>query len=180
MNKTHVENFPVLYSEEEISAEIATLAKKIAQDYPSDEDIVFLIVLKGSMLFGSQLITALWKEGIRQTVLDVMRVKSYSGTESTRAPKLALDTVIDIADKHVLIVEDIIDTGHTLAFLREQLEPRGPKTLRTAVLLDKPSKREVEATAEYVGFTIEDKWVEGFGFDYDDYNRGCPYIYERV
>ena len=108
--------------------------------------------------------------------LQFMQVSSYEGTETTHNIKLKKDLDKDIAGKNVIIVEDIVDTGHTLKHLKEYLLTKKPKSLKIAVLTDKKERREVEIEADYVGFTIPNKFVIGYGLDYDEEYRDLPYI----
>ena len=109
-------------------------------------------------------------------VIDFMSVSSYSGTTSTGVIKVSKDTTIDLKDKDVLIVEDIIDTGLTLSHVKKLFQERDVKSLKICTLLDKPSRRTVEMKGEYVGFEIPDEFVIGYGLDYDQHYRNLPYI----
>ena len=161
----------VLISAEQLQTRIAELAQEIRADY--SDNVHIIAVLKGAFMFMSDLVRHL--DG--SVSLDFMAVSSYAkGTTSSGEVRLVkdLDTALD--GKDVLIVEDIVDTGLTLTYLQEILRARNPRTLRTACLLSKPSRRKVDVTVEYVGFTIEDHFVVGYGLDYAEQYRNLPYI----
>ncbi len=155
----------------EIEKRIKELAKEIEKDYQGKE-LVVIGLLKGSIVFMSDLI----KEINLPLAIDFMSVSSYSGTTSTGVIKISKDTTIDLKDKDILIVEDIIDTGLTLSHVKKLFQDRGVKSLKVCTLLDKPSRRTVEMKGEYVGFEIPDEFVIGYGLDYDQYYRNLPYI----
>ena len=137
-----------------------------------DEDIILVCILKGSVMFFTEL-----AKNIRNNVqLEFIEVSSYSGTESTGKIVLKKDIGQNIEGKNVIIVEDIVDTGRTLKYLKELLEQRKPKKLETATLLNKQARRIVEVDVEYIGFEIEDKFVLGYGLDYDQNYRNLPYV----
>ena len=130
-------------------------------------------VLNGCILFVADLMKAI---PIPHEI-DFVSVSSYrDGAESTRAPRLLKDLEKEIVGRDVILVEDIVDSGHTLAFLRETLLSRGPRRLRIATLLDKPSRREREVPLDYVGFTVPDRFVVGYGLDYAERFRHLPYV----
>lgn len=160
-----------LLTREEVEKRIKELAKEIEKDYQGKE-LVVIGLLKGSIVFMSDLI----KEINLPLVIDFMSVSSYSGTTSTGVIKVSKDTTIDLKDKDILIVEDIIDTGLTLSHVKKLFQDRGVKSLKVCTLLDKPSRRAVEMKGEYVGFEIPDEFVIGYGLDYDQYYRNIPYI----
>ena len=160
-----------LISREEVEKRIKELAKEIEKDYEGKE-LVVIGLLKGSVVFMSDLI----KEINLPLVIDFMSVSSYSGTTSTGVIKVSKDTTIDLKDKDVLIVEDIIDTGLTLSHVKKLFQERDVKSLKICTLLDKPSRRTVEMKGEYVGFEIPDEFVIGYGLDYDQHYRNLPYI----
>ncbi|MGY0394462.1 MULTISPECIES: hypoxanthine phosphoribosyltransferase [unclassified Fusobacterium] len=160
-----------LLTREEVEKRIKELAKEIEKDYQGKE-LVVIGLLKGSIVFMSDLI----KEINLPLVIDFMSVSSYSGTTSTGVIKVSKDTTIDLKDKDILIVEDIIDTGLTLSHVKKLFQDRGVKSLKVCTLLDKPSRRTVEMKGEYVGFEIPDEFVIGYGLDYDQYYRNLPYI----
>ena len=161
----------VLITSEQIQSRIAELAAEIRRDYP--ENVHIIAVLKGAFVFMADLIRHI--EG--NVSIDFMAVSSYAkGTTTSGEVRLLkdLDTALD--GKDVLIVEDIVDTGLTLTYLQDMLRTRNPRVLRTACLLSKPSRRLVDVKVEYVGFTIEDHFVVGYGLDYAEQYRNLPYI----
>ena len=170
------EHINVMLSEEEINARIAELGEQISRDYEGKE--IFLIcILKGASFFACELAK-------RITVpvnIDFMKVSSYGGgTVSSGQVSIKMDVSESIAGKEVLIVEYIIDSGNTLNLLPKILMERGPKSIRLCALLDKPDRREVDVKMDYVGFRIPDKFVVGYGLDYDQRYRNLPYIGEVV
>jgi hypoxanthine phosphoribosyltransferase len=154
-----------------IAARIAELGKEIRATV-GDEPIVCVGVLKGSFLFLADLMRAIPGD-VR---CDFLGVSSYHGTASTGVVRITHDLPSNIEGRHVLIVEDIVDTGLTLDFLLRTLEVRGPRSLRVCALLDKPSRRKVPATLDFVGFTIPDAFVVGYGLDLDERFRGLPFV----
>ena len=161
----------VLYTMDELQKRIKELGEEISKDYEGKE-IVIVSVLKGAIFYTVDLV----KNITTDVVIDFMKVSSYEGTESTGVITIKQDLGIDIEGKHVLIVEDIIDTGRTLRVLREELLKRKPVSLKITTLMDKKERREVELDADYVGFTIPNKFVVGYGFDIDDRYRNIPYV----
>lgn len=161
----------VLINEAKLQKRIEELAKKIDKDYEGKE-IVLLGILKGSVPF-------LWELAKRiknDMQLEFIEVSSYEGTESTGEIKLSKDIASSIEGKDVIIVEDIIDTGRTLTYLKQHILEKKPNSLKIATLLSKPSRRIMELEVDYIGFQIEDKFVVGFGLDYDQKYRNLPYI----
>jgi hypoxanthine phosphoribosyltransferase len=162
----------VLVSEKEIAARVAELGRTIARDYGS-ANLVLVGVLQGAIPFVADLMRAVALD----LTIDFLRTSSYgSGTTSSGAVQLVTDLSVDITDRHVLIVDDIVDTGHTLAALIRTLEARGPRSVRTCVLLDKTGRRETPITVDYVGFTIPNVFVVGYGLDYGGLYRNLPYV----
>jgi hypoxanthine phosphoribosyltransferase len=162
----------VLIGEDELSARINALAHEIRQDVPAGQ-IHLICVLKGAFLFLGDLIRAM--DG--HVTIDFMACSSYAGgTTSSGEVRLSKDLDVGIEGRDVVIVEDIVDTGLTLHYLQEILLARGPRSLRTACLLSKPSRRKIEVKVDYIGFTIEDKFVVGYGLDYAEQYRNLPYI----
>ncbi|MGE0863893.1 MAG: hypoxanthine phosphoribosyltransferase [Vicinamibacterales bacterium] len=162
----------VLIDQEELSARIAALAREIRQDLPSGQ-LHFVCVLKGAFLFLGDLIRVM--DG--QVTIDFMACSSYgAGTTSTGEVRLSKDLDSGLEGRDVIIVEDIVDTGLTLHYLQEILQARGPRSLRTACLLSKPSRRKIDVKVDYIGFTIEDRFVVGYGLDYAEQYRNLPYI----
>jgi len=164
----------ILISEAELRARIAELGQAIARDYAGESPIV-VGVLQGAFLFMADLIRAI---AIDLTT-DFIGVSSYSSAaKSSGQVRLLSDLSMPIEGRQVLIVEDIVDTGLTLAYLKRNLEARHPKRLRTCVLVDKIERRQVEIDLDYVGFTIPNVFVVGYGFDYGGLYRNLPYIAE--
>ena len=163
----------VLISEEEIQTRVAELAAEISTDYEGADDLVMVGVLKGAFVFLADLSRKLT---IPRTI-EFIAVSSYgSGSRSSGAVRLVMDVRGNIEGKHVLIVEDIVDTGHTLKYLIGMLESHGPASVKTAALVRKAERAEVEVKVDYLGFDIGDEWVVGYGLDYAEQNRTLPYI----
>ena len=162
-----------LISEKEILIRVKELASMIEKDYQGKEDIVLVGLLRGSVVFLADLARAINLEA----KMDFMVVSSYgSSTESSRDVKINKDLEDDIRGLNVILVEDIIDTGYTLAKVREMLLLRQPASLRICTLLDKPDRREAEVPVDYVGFKIPDVFVIGYGIDYAQKHRNLPYV----
>ena len=162
----------ILLSAVDIRAKVAELGRKISEDYQGKELIV-VGILKGAAIFCSDLL----REITVPVSLDFMAVSSYgASTKSTGVMRILKDLDESIQGKHVLLVEDIVDTGLTLNYLREYLEGRNPASLKVCVLLDKPSRRKTEVAVEYRGFEIPDEFVVGYGLDYAEKYRNLPYI----
>jgi hypoxanthine phosphoribosyltransferase len=160
-----------LLSTEQIQSRVRALAQQIRTDHP--DGVHFVCVLKGAFIFLGDLARAMDGE----VTLDFMAVSSYgTSTKSSGQVQVLKDLGAGIEGRDVVIVEDIVDTGLTLTYLQEILRARSPRTLRTACLLSKPSRRKVDVKVEYVGFTIEDKFVVGYGLDYAERYRNLPYI----
>ena len=163
----------VLISADDIQRRVRELALEISRDYPDDAPLHFVSVLKGAFVFLGDLVRAM----DRAVSLDFMAVSSYGkSTNSSGEVRLLKDLDSGLEGRHVIIVEDIVDTGLTLAYLQEILHARGPKSLKTACLLSKPSRRVVDVKVDYVGFTIEDRFVVGYGLDYAEQYRHLPYL----
>jgi hypoxanthine phosphoribosyltransferase len=167
-------DIPVLYTAEEIEERIKTLAREIALKLPPDLMIVSL--LKGSFVFTADLIRALYRIGMHPQV-DFMTLSSYgTDTESSRAVAINRDLTEEVKDRNILILDDILESGRTLHFARNLITGRGAKSVRIVVLLEKPGKREIAISADFVGFTIPDKFVVGYGLDHSNYYRELPYV----
>jgi hypoxanthine phosphoribosyltransferase len=160
-----------LISALDIQARIQTLAAGIRRDNP-DADLHFIGVLKGSVFFMADLLRAM----SGTVTMDFIAVSSYSGTNTTGEVRMLKDVDRGLQDRHVVIVEDIVDTGLTLHYLQDLLRARGPRSLRCACLLSKPSRRKIEVPVDYIGFEIEDQFVVGYGLDYDEHYRHLPFI----
>lgn len=171
----------ILYTEEQIKKRMQELAKEIADDY-KDKNPILIGILNGSYITMADLTRALYKEGLTDLEVDFLSVSSYgAGTEYSGSSTVMGDIRKDIAGRDVLIVEDIIDSGHTLKFIKEYLAKQNPSTLKIFAMLDKKEKREVEVPVEYVGFTLAGKpWIEGYGLDGGEYGRGRSDIAEKI
>ena len=164
-------NMQTLISSEQIQKRVREMAHQIRADHP--DGLHFVCVLKGAFVFLSDLARAMPGD----CSLDFMAVSSYGkSTKSSGQVQLIKDLDVDLEGRDVVIVEDIVDTGLTLNYLQDILRARSPRSLRTACLLSKPSRRKVDVKIEYVGFTIEDKFVVGYGLDYAEQYRNLPYI----
>lgn len=162
-----------LLTSEQVQTRIAEMAAEIEASYTGDNDIHFICVLRGGFIFMADLVRAM---GPRAT-MDFIAVSSYGNqTRTTGEVRLLKDLDTGIEGRDVIIVEDIVDTGLTLTYLQDILRARAPKSLRTACLLSKPSRRQVNVTVDYIGFEIEDHFVVGFGLDYAERYRNLPYI----
>jgi hypoxanthine phosphoribosyltransferase len=163
----------VLISEEEIQKRVTELAAEISSDYADADDLVLVGVLKGAFIFLADLSRQL---SIPRTI-EFIAVSSYdSGSKSTGAVRLVMDVRGNIEGKHVLIVEDIVDTGHTLKYLMGLFESHRAASVKTAALVRKAERAEVDVIVDYLGFDIGDEWVVGYGLDYAEQNRTLPYI----
>lgn len=162
----------VLLSEEQLKARISELGAEISRDYAGEEPI-FVGVLKGCFMFMADLLRSV----DLFCTMDFMAVSSYGdGTSSTGAVKINKDLSRDIEGKHVIIVEDILDSGMTLSYLKHYLSVRNPASVRIVTLLDKPSRRNADIVADYKGFEVPDAFVVGYGLDYAERYRNLPYI----
>ncbi|HYB44538.1 MAG TPA: hypoxanthine phosphoribosyltransferase [Candidatus Methylomirabilis sp.] len=162
----------VLISHAEITARVAELGEAIGRDYAGRAPVL-VGVLKGAVVFAADLIRAI----PLPVSLDFMSVSSYgSGTRSSGVVRLSADLSMSIEGRDVIIVEDIIDTGRTIAYLRRNLATRHPRSLTLCALLDKVARREVEIAVDYVGFAIPDEFVVGYGLDYDGLHRNLGHI----
>jgi hypoxanthine phosphoribosyltransferase len=161
----------VLIPAADIQARVNVMAQEIRRDHPDGVHLV--CVLKGAFVFLSDLARALPGD----CSLDFMAVSSYgTSTKSSGQVQLMKDLDTDLEGRDVIIVEDIVDTGLTLHYLQNILRARRPRHLRTACLLSKPSRRQIDVTVEYIGFSIDDKFVVGYGLDYAEQYRNLPYI----
>ena len=162
----------VLISEEQLQAKVAELGAQISRDYEG-KDLLLVSILKGSVVFMADLMRAITEP----CSIDFMVVSSYgSGVKSSGVVKIVKDLDVPLAGKDLLIVEDILDSGLTLSYIKELLASRGPASIRIATLLDKPSRRKVDLVADYIGFSVPDEFVIGYGLDYDEKYRNLPYI----
>ena len=161
----------VLLSADRIRDRVAELGREIRATY-GDEPILCLGILKGSIVFVADLLRAI--DGHVQVA--VLGVASYAGTESTGEVRITHDVNVSLRGLHVLIVEDIVDTGLTLDYILRAVKVREPKSVRICTLLDKPSRRKVAVPLDFVGFEIPDQFVVGYGLDLDEYYRNLPYV----
>ena len=161
----------VLIPEEDVRTRIQEMAAEISEKY-KDREVIFIGILNGSVFF----LTALAQLMTIPIEIDFMAASSYVGTDSTGKVLITKDLARSIEGKHILIIEDIVDTGQTLHLLKEMLEKRKPASLEIVTLLDKPERRKVEFQADLVGFSIPDRFVVGWGMDYNQKYRELPYI----
>jgi hypoxanthine phosphoribosyltransferase len=168
-----MDNPEILIGEEDIRRRVDELAAQISADYAGKEALVLVGVLKGSFIFLADLSRRL---SIPRTI-EFIAVSSYEeGSVHSGAVRLLMDVRGNIENKHVLIIEDIVDTGRTLHYLIGMLESHRPASVRTCALLHKVESAEVEVDIDYTGFSIADEWVVGYGLDYAEQNRTLPYI----
>jgi len=168
-----IERVKKLISSEEIAIKVKEVGKQITEDY-KDKDVVIIAVLKGAILFMTDLLKEI---DSNKLTIDFIGLSSYEGgLKSTGVVKITTDLTQSIRDKHVIIVEDIIDTGLTLDFLTKNLKLRNPKSVAICTLLEKPSNIEKPINIDYKCFVIPDKFVIGYGLDYEERYRNLPYI----
>ncbi len=163
----------VLISEEQIRNRIAAVAAEMNALYSDAEPPILVCILKGAFMFLADLTRQL---SFRHEV-DFMEISSYGqGTTSSGVVRILLDLASSIEGRHVIIVEDIVDTGHTLDYILRNFASRNPASLRVATLLNKPSRREIEVPVDFVGFEVPNEFVMGYGLDYAEQYRNVPYI----
>ena len=169
-----MDNFKVMCSEKEIQKRIKELAEEVDKDYKANgnQNITMISVLKGAVFFSVDLM----KRMETPVVYDTIQISSYDGVESTGELKLKKDIDADVVGKDVLLVEDIIDSGRTLTYLKKHILDKGANSVKIAVLMDKKDKREYDVDVDYTGFVIPDKFVLGYGFDMNEKFRNLPYI----
>jgi hypoxanthine phosphoribosyltransferase len=164
----------ILVTEDQLKKRIRDLGAEISLDYKTENDLLLVCILRGGVLF----LTDLMRHIKIPVALEFMAVSSY-GTgkrESTGHVRITLDLISDIHDRNVLVIEDIVDSGRTLSSVLEMLTTREPKSLNVCTLLDKSERREVDVPLRYVGFSIPNKFVFGYGLDIDEYYRNLPFI----
>jgi hypoxanthine phosphoribosyltransferase len=162
----------ILIDEATLQARISELGAEISRDYQG-QVLHLICILRGGVLF----LTDLMRHITIPSTIDFMAVSSYgTGRSSTGQVRITLDLKDDIQDRNVLLVEDIVDSGYTIASVLDILETRHPKSLRVCTLLDKPERREVRVPIDYLGFSIANKFVFGYGLDMDEYYRNLPFI----
>lgn len=165
----------VLFDETTIATRVAQLAQAIASDLPSPSPSM-IGLLTGSFVFLADLVRALARLGVEPQV-DFMAVSHYGlATESGGVVQIRKDISLDLTARPVLLVDDILDSGRTLSLVRDRLVARGPSWLRTCVFLDKPSRRVVPISADYIGFEVPDVWIIGYGLDAGGEGRALPYV----
>ncbi len=164
----------VLISEEALQKRIAELGEQISKDYEKSEKLILVCILRGGVMF----LTDLMRNISVPHAIEFMAVSSYGigGRQSTGQVRITLDLNTDIHDWDVILVEDIIDSGHTLASVVDILSARRPKSIHVCTLLDKTERREVHVPVRYVGFNIPNKFVFGYGLDLDDFYRNLPFV----
>ena len=161
----------VLVSEEQINKRVKELAKQISADYAGKKPLL-VCILRGASLFFANLVKNLEID----CTIDFMSLSSYQGTSSSGKVRMLLDIREDVKDKHLIIVEDIVDTGLTGVYLKDMLAARKPASVEFCALLDKPENRKVEIKPKYIGFTIKNEFVVGYGLDYNELYRNLPYV----
>ena len=166
-----MKDIKVLINEEQINKRLEELAHQIMRDYEG-KDLMFLCILKGSIFFTVELAKRI-KNNIQ---FEFVEVSSYENNESTGKVKLNKDITQSIEGKEVIVIEDIVDTGRTLSFLKDFLIEKKPASLKICSLLDKPSRRITNVQADYIGFTIEDKFVVGYGLDDEQNHRNLNFV----
>ncbi|MBI5122288.1 hypoxanthine phosphoribosyltransferase [Candidatus Roizmanbacteria bacterium] len=166
----------ILVSEEQIKKRMYELAKELKHDY-GDKSFILLGILKGSFIVIADLIRALHKEGCFNSQLSFMTLKSYHSDESSQTDiKIVQDIDFNPKDKHILMVDDIFDTGKSFEFIYELMVKRGAASVEGFALLAKPDRHQVIYRPRYVGFTVPNVWVEGYGMDREEYGRGNPMV----
>ena len=169
--KEHVDH--ILIDQDRLHARVAELAAEISRDYADVKDLLLVCVLKGAVMFLSDLCRQL----TIPHAIDFMAVSSYgASTESSGIVRIIMDLETSILDRHVLIVEDIIDSGRTLDYITRNLRTRGPASLRICSLLDKRERRVIPIPVDYIGFEIPDEFVIGYGLDFVELYRNLPFI----
>ena len=163
----------VLIPAEGLQARIAELGRQISEDYAGKRPL-FICILRGGVLF----LTDLMRHVTEPHAIDFMAVSSYGtgARESTGSVRIEMDLRTDIEGRHVLIVEDIIDTGHTMHYILQVLHARNPASVKICTLLNKAERREIDVPIDYIGFDIPNKFVFGYGLDLDEYYRNLPYV----
>lgn len=163
----------VLFSQEEIQETVKRMGKEITEAY-QDEPLVAISLLRGSFVFAADLV----REIKAPTIIDFMTTSSYGDKEETSGlVDVIHDLRCDVAGKNVLIIDDICDSGYTLKAIKEHIQEKNPKSVKTAVFLDKPDRRVVDVYPEFIGQSIDDLFVVGYGLNYGNFYRNCPYIF---
>lgn len=162
----------VIFSKADIETRVTALGEMITHDYQDSEKLLLLGLLRGSVVF----LTDLMRTIHRPITMDFMSVSSYSKSESTGFVRIDSDHKTNIRGWDVILIDDIVDSGYTIRTVRKLLLDREPKSLRTCALLDKPERHKVDVKIDYLGFSIPDYFVVGYGLDYDEKGRNLPYI----
>lgn len=163
----------ILISKEEISQKVKEIGSQISKDYSKDDELIIVGILKGASVFMADLI----REIDMSINIDFMAVSSYgNSTKSSGTVKIIKDLDLEVEGKHILIVEDIIDTGLTLKYITNNLKSRKTKSLKICTLLDKPERRKCDLNIDYIGFKIPDKFIVGYGIDHAEKYRNLPYV----
>lgn len=166
--------FVELFSREQIAARVRELGQEVSAHY-GDEPVVCVCVLKGAFAFFTDLVRSL----TIHPVIDFVRLSSYADQTSRQSRMVfSKDMEIDVKDKHVLVVEDIVDTGHSMKFLTKVLEARGPRSIKIAAMIDKNERREVDVAVDFVGFSMDKGYIVGYGLDYAEQYRELDGIYD--
>lgn len=162
----------ILFTEKEIADKVKEVGEKIKKEYADEEEYVIVTVLKGSYIFSADIVRQL----DTNAVIDFIIASSYEGTQSTGVIKILQDIREDIKGKRVILIEDIVDTGRTLAALKKDFIDRGAKDVKICACLDKRAARVIDVQADFSCFEIQDQFVVGYGLDYNEKYRGLPYI----
>jgi hypoxanthine phosphoribosyltransferase len=173
MQPHHIDD--ILFTADDIRKRVAELVDDMAQEYQS-ENLVMIGILRGSFMFFADLVREANRHEFHPRI-DFITMESYGGEmESSGTVKVVKEIVVDVNGADVVLVDDILDTGRTLTFACEHMKEKGARSVKSCVLLDKPSRRIIPTEADYVGFTVEDYFVVGYGLDYDSYYRELPHI----
>ena len=170
-----VEKVKSVLTKDQIQGKVRELGARISEDY-KDENVVLVCNLKGAFVF----LADLCRNISSPIYVDFIATTSYKGTQSTGDVRIIKDLKMDVKDKHILVVEDIVDTGYTLDYTIKYLALHRPKSIRVCTLLDKRCKREVDLPIDYIGFEVEDRFVIGYGLDYNERYRELDYIGELI
>ena len=162
----------VIITREDIETRVKELGAQITADYQESDNLLLLGLLRGSVVF----ITDLMRQIRHSITIDFMSISSYSKSESSGFVRIDADHKINIHDWNVILVDDIVDTGYTIRTVRKLLLDRNPRSLKVCALLDKPDRHKVDIQIDYLGFSIPDYFVVGYGLDYDEKGRNLPYI----
>lgn len=170
-------NFKILYTRDQINSMVSLMAKKIDLAYPEGEELVCVGVLKGAWIFLADLV----REVKRPVTVDFIRASSYGhGTQTSGTVRILKDIEVDIRGKHVLLVEEIVDSGRTLNFIKERLSGGGALSVKIAALLDKRERREVECMPDYCGAIVPNHFLVGYGLDWGEKYRNLGEVYQVV